>query len=174
MDNAESALKIKLKQLELAEGKADQALKEEKRSAIQRQLSNLKELVSEVDSARRTVEALKIEATVNDGDISEWNDASTAKIEEADSHIENLEEWLANRKMEAEKQEREEKMQFEIKLHETKLKLQEDLQIKAGNQKSSAETSVGEAKLPKLVITKFNGTYADWPRFWGQYSETID
>ena len=90
MDNAESALKIKLKQLELAEGKADQALKEEKRSAIQRQLSNLKELVSEVDSARRTVEALKIEATVNDGDISEWNDAITAKIEEADSHIENL------------------------------------------------------------------------------------
>lgn len=35
--------------------------------------------------------------------------------------------------MEAERQEREEKMQFEIKLHETKLKLQEDLQIKAGN-----------------------------------------
>ena len=71
MDNAESALKIKLKQLELAEEKADQALKEEKRSAIQRQLSNLKELVSEVDSARRTVEALKIEAKVNDGDIGE-------------------------------------------------------------------------------------------------------
>ena len=66
------------------------------------------------------------------------------------------------------------KMKFEIKLHETKLKLQEDLQIKAGNEKSSVETTVGEAKLPKLVITKFNGTYADWPRFWGQYSETID
>ena len=174
MDNAESALKTKLKQLELAEEKVDQVLKGEKQSAIQRQLSNLKELVTEVDSARRTVEALKIEAKVNDGDINEWNDAINAKIEEADNHIENLEEWLANRKMEAENQEREEKMQFEIKLHETKLKLQEDLQIKAGNQKSSAETSVGEAKLPKLVITKFNGTYADWPRFWGQYSETID
>ena len=76
--------------------------------------------------------------------------------------------------MEAEKQEREEKVQFEIKLHETKLKLQEDFQINAANQKSPAETSVGEAKLPKLVITKFNGTYADWPRFWGQYSKTID
>ena len=84
-------------------------------------------------------------------------------------NIEPLEEWLANRKMEAENQEREEKMQFEIKLHETKLRLQEDLQAKAGNQ-----TSVGEVKLPKLVITKFNETYADWPRFWGQYSETID
>ena len=94
MDNAESALKIKLKQLKLAEEKADQALKEEKRSAIQIQLSNLKELVTEVDSARRIVEALKIEAKVNDGDISEWNDAIAAKIEEADGHIENLEEWL--------------------------------------------------------------------------------
>ena len=117
---------------------------------------------------------MKIEAKVNGGDISDWNDAITEKIEEADGHIENLEEWLANRKMEAEKQEREEKMKFEIKLHETKLKLQEDLQIKAGNLKSSVETTVGEAKLPKLVITKFNGTYADWPRFWGQYSEIID
>ena len=28
--------------------------------------------------------------------------------------------------------------------------------------------------IPKLVITKFKGKYADWPRFWGQYSETID
>lgn len=25
-----------------------------------------------------------------------------------------------------------------------------------------------------LLVTKFNGTYADWPRLWGQYSETID
>jgi hypothetical protein len=31
-----------------------------------------------------------------------------------------------------------------------------------------------EAKLPKLHITKFNGTYAHWPRFWNLFSETID
>ena len=62
MDNAKSTLKTKLKQLERAKEKADQALKSEKQSAIQRQLTNLKEFVTEVDSARRTVEALKIEA----------------------------------------------------------------------------------------------------------------
>ena len=65
-------------------------------------------------------------------------------------------------------------MQFEIKLHETKLKLQEDLQLKIGSLNQSAEMPASQAKLPKLVITKFNGTYADWPRFWGQYSESID
>ena len=29
------------------------------------------------------------------------------------------------------------------------------------------------AKLPKLQITKFNGSFTDWPRFWSMYSETI-
>ena len=179
MEKAESTLKTKLKQLERTEEKTDEVLKNGKRSAIERQLSNLKELLTEVDHARSALEALKIEAQISEGDITEWSNAISAKIEEADGHIENLEEWLALRKLEAEKQEREEKMQFEIKLHETKLKLQEDLQLKAETQtaqKPSVETSAstGEAKLPKLVITRFNGTYADWPRFWGQYSETID
>ena len=39
----------------------------EKQSAIQRQLTNLKELVTEVDYARRAVEALKIHADIDDG-----------------------------------------------------------------------------------------------------------
>ena len=44
--------------------------------------------------------------------------------------------------METEKLAQAEKMQFEIiKLHKTKLKLQEDLQMKAANQKSSMESS---------------------------------
>lgn len=30
------------------------------------------------------------------------------------------------------------------------------------------------AKLPKLRITKFNGTSLDWTRFWGQFTEGID
>ena len=30
------------------------------------------------------------------------------------------------------------------------------------------------AKLPKLVITKFKGTPADWLRFWGQFAAEVD
>lgn len=167
MANAESTLETKLKQLEKTEDKTSDVLKGEKRSAILRHLTNLKELLTEVDNARRAFEAEKITAKVSDEEISAWNDGIMAKIEVADGHIENLEEWLARRKMEAEHQEQEEKMQFEIKLHETKLKLQEDLQLKIGNLKQYAETPTSQAKLPKLVITKFNGTYADWPRILG-------
>ena len=174
MANAESTLETKLKQLERTEEKTNDVLKSGKRSTISRHLTNLKEILTEVDNARRAFEAEKITAKVSDEEISEWNDGIMAKIELADDQIENIEEWLARRKMEVANQEREEKIQFEIKLHETKLKLQEDLQLKIGNQNQPAETPVSQAKLPKLVITKFNGTYADWPRFWGQYSESID
>ena len=175
MENLEATLQTKLKQLERTEGKTSEVLKAGKQTAISRHLSNLKELLTEVDKARRMLEAQKIANKLGDEEISEWNDGVNAKIEEADGRIEVLEEWLVKRKMELEIQEREEKMQFEIKLHETKLKLQQELQAKTGNQNASAhETPTSQAKLPKLVITKFNGTFADWPRFWGQYSETID
>lgn len=171
MANAKSTLETKLKQLERTKDKTSDVLKGGKRSAISRHLTNLKELLTEVDDTRRAFEAEKITAKVSNEEISAWNDGIMAKIEVADGQIKNLEEWLARRKMEVENQEREEKMQFEIKLHETKFKLQEDLQLKIGNLNQSAETPVSQAK---LVITKFNGTYADWPRFWGQYSESID
>ena len=31
-----------------------------------------------------------------------------------------------------------------------------------------------KAKFPKLVITKFDGTYFDWFRFWNQFESQID
>lgn len=59
-------------------------------------------------------------------------------------------------------------MQFGIKLHETKLKLLEELRNK---NSETTITQTAQAKLPKLVITKVNGSYTDWPRFWGEYTE---
>ena len=35
-------------------------------------------------------------------------------------------------------------------------------------ENSGVNSATGlEAKLPKLVIITFNGTFQDWPRFWG-------
>ena len=67
-------------------------------------------------------------------------------------------------------------MQFELQLEEAKIKLKaEHMKAEAPSSLESSSASGNiEAKLPKLTITKFDGTYADWPRFWRQYSETID
>ena len=150
MANADSTLGTKLKQLERTEIKTSDVLKGGKLSAISRHLTNLKELLTEVDNARREFEAEKIAAEESDEGISTWNDGIMAKIEKADSQIEILEEWLAKRKMEAENQEREEKMQFEIKLHETKLKLQEDFLLKNGNLNPTAEHLSVKRNYPNL------------------------
>ena len=53
---------------------------------------------------------------------------------------------------------------MEIK-REFEKKLEED------TSKSPKESS---AKLPKLTITKFQGTYLDWLRFWNQFETEID
>jgi hypothetical protein len=68
-------------------------------------------------------------------------------------------------------------MDFELKLEEAKIKLKAEFKkVEAPVSETAGKSESGsiEARLPKLTITKFNGTYADWPRFWGQYSETID
>ena len=59
MENDKSALKTKLRQLEKAEEKTNQVLKGGKQTKVQRQLTNLKELVTEADNARRVRVAQK-------------------------------------------------------------------------------------------------------------------
>ena len=53
------------------------------------------------------------------------------------------------------------------------MKLQSENTPEVEAHESGSDLKV-EAKLPKLHITKFNGTYGDWPRFWNLFSETID
>ena len=52
-------------------------------------------------------------------------------------------------------------MKAELELTQTKPEIQECSDFKT-------------AKLPKLVISKFDGSFMDWPRFWGQFNEAID
>ena len=65
-------------------------------------------------------ESWKHWAKVSNEEISKWNDAPDVKID-VNVRVENLEEWLTKRKTEAETHEREEKIQFEVKLLETRM-----------------------------------------------------
>ena len=65
-----------------------------------------------------------------------------------------------------EKHEQEIQFAFERELLKQRLQFQHEI-------KESAATKSSSAKLPKLVITLFNGSYEDWLRFWGQFSASI-
>ena len=62
-----------------------------------------------------------------------------------------------------------------MKLHQ--LKLEAHAASSEKNSKisgSSASSQVETTKLPKIEIDKFCGSPLHWPRFWGQFSETVD
>ena len=107
--------------------------------------------------------------------IEEWNARLDAKLEKADSDVAKARKWLDDRKREEESNAQEQKLYFEQKLHQTKLEMHTELTASQASQHTPQALASGDiqAKLPKLVI-KFDGTFMDWPRFWGQFSETID
>ena len=123
-EDLESVLKTKLTQIEITQGKTEAVLKAEKRNAIARYAEALKQTQADVENVRRAVEAQKISAEQTD-EITARNATIEARIEQSDKKIEILERWLFDQKAKQESYEREERIQFEIKLHETKLKLQE-------------------------------------------------
>ena len=90
--------------------------------------------------------------------------------------LKKIRRWLDDRKKEAEKLAQEEKLKLKEKLHKIKLELQMELQATQTSQ-HPLHTNMSSniwAKLPKLVTMKFDGTFVDWPQFWGQFTETVD
>ena len=107
---------------------------------------------------------------------------SQEKIDEADSEMAQLKAWLEQAKENETRKQRLEKLEHEHKLYEMRLKLQLELETSKAKSEISSESVTGstnyqthsgiEAKLPKLIIAKFDESYKDWPRIWVQYPET--
>ena len=65
----------------------------------------------------------------------------------------------------------EERMRQERELLDQKVKFQKA--VEASQQEQNAKKTV-TAKLPKLSITKFDGTFANWLPFWNKFEAEID
>jgi hypothetical protein len=99
------------------------------------------------------------------------------KLDAADVAIENLQKFLT----EAEKAEKfethEEELKREMSLHEKRLKMQAELSAISHTNthaKGLSSPSTKAAKLLKLVISRFGGSFTDWPKFWGHFTEAVD
>ena len=184
MATNQSALETKTKQLQITVKRTTNILDKGDEESIERHLTTLRTIISDVEKLRLAVEVEKIAA---DEDTSEWENIINGEITQADNCVRATKAWLSDNKKKQNVLELEEKLQFEVKLHETKLKMQAELEqntkltSQASSETSSEKTPcesgnmIGmQAKLPKLAITKFNGAYTDWPRFWGQFNENID
>ena len=64
----------------------------------------------------------------------------------------------------------EQKLEYERKIEEST----KDHATKLSEAKAGPASEGARTKLPKLTITKFNGSYTDWLRFWNIYEAEID
>ena len=133
------------------------------------------------------MQRLKIENGVTIEQVAGW----TKQVEEQIAEYEDtsgMEKWIKNfkekeRSKEKEKEEAEEEakrqcqFQYEIKLEEARQQMKIDLE-KTSNGRKDKPLATSEqkirVKLPKLEITKFQGTHLDWQRFWSQFEAGID
>ena len=176
------ALETKLTQLNLAADRTESINALRNETAIERHLTALKVLTAEADQCKRVVEETKIAAKESPEDLNLWITEVDGKILAADESVKSLKETLEELRQEELLKKQEKELDFEQKLFETKMKFQTELQTakKQAEEENkftasgSASGHVPPAKLPKLNISRFDGTYEDWPRFWNQFVEIID
>ena len=135
------------------------------------QQASLKTITTEIELLRGEVEAKKITDKESHEKIEKWVGDIDEKLISADVELKRLQEWQDNVSREEKQRQREEQLEHERQVYEANIKMKSELKIPSESGSSKDEI---QAKLPKLTITKFNGTFQDWTRFWNQFSETID
>ena len=171
MEPPETRLKTKLVQLQMTVSRTGKVLKTESLQAIERQQASLKTITNEIELLKGEVEAKKITDQESSEEIEKWVSGIDEELSKADIEVKRLQEWQNAVSRDDKQRQREEQLQLERELYEAKLRMKSELKI---SSESSSDKDEIQAKLPKLTITKFNGTFQDWTRFWNQFRETID
>ena len=144
------------------------------------------ERLEEVHELKGKIQELKLEQEENMEEIEKWTSKHEAEVQEYDAPIEELQNRIMGLKQ-RESQERkaevdqieEERLQRryneERKLETMKFEVIQILENKAemSSERNARENPV-KVKLPKLIISKFEGTNLDWLRFWSQFEMEID
>ena len=176
-NKAETDLETRLTQLSLVVNRSQCIIESGKRVAIKRHLEALQTTAKEASKCKLALEAIKIADKEEQTVIDEWSKQIDEKFDAADEATMRHEKWLADADKAEQFVTQEEQLKFELKLHEKKLQMQAEL-AKSSVQKPEIQEcehfTTQSAKLPKLVISKFDGSCMNWPKFWGQFSEAID
>ena len=136
-------------------------------------------LAKEVDEVKVKIEKKKLEEGLSMEEVCTWSNEIDEKIESVDSEIEYLRKCLDEARQLAEKEkdelqstEREKQLEFEKEKLEMKLEYEKKSEeFKTGKQE---ESNGLHAKLPKLSITKFDGTFEQWLPFKNKFCAEID
>ena len=176
MEKLIGKLKAKLQLLELTHEKTEGITSNRITEKIRRHKEALQSIVIGAEEIKRDVEQAKLEGGDALDKVKEWGKEFEWKIDAADTEITVLEERVKRMVADAENEERETKETLLARQREEQLKFErQQLEQKAEFEKEKvASPSKQNVKLPKLVITKYNGALENWLAFWNKFEAEID
>ena len=174
IENLIKNIETKLRLIKITQEQAEKSVETNNVLAMGRQIKTLTTKVGEVPEIKVKIQELKIEKGEN---IQTWNPALEDKLFAIEAQMADLDNSLKRiglKAIEVEKlkeeemaaQSRQSKFEDELKLEKAKLEQRMRYEKKLEESRSvSTPNRPNTTKLPKLVISKFNGNYTDWTRF---------
>jgi Fe2+ transport system protein B len=190
-------IEAKVRLLNFAIKKTDDRLGTNDEEVVIRQKGQVTKIILAISDLKQTIEEKKFVEGDTDENVAAWGESIEKSIalgyenvRQLNVHIQRLKAEVRRRESAREnenkrlldkenyarqqafkKHERDRQLAFEQELMNQKLQHQKEIKELQVNQ---AQKSSSTTKLPKLVITPFNGSYHNWLRFWGQFSASID
>jgi len=169
MEALSKKLDAKLQLLKLTRHKTEGVVDTANVEKIRRHKQALQAIIQGVDEVKREVEQAKLEDGESLEKVGEWGRGIEEQIDAEDDEIKILdtrvERMIAEMKEIELARQREEQLKFE----------RQQLELKAEYSKAKeAEPSKQSVKLPKPVITKYNGALESWLTFWNKFEAEID
>ena len=180
MEEVKSKIATQFKILERSEKDSTKILARNKDSEVQKHVSYIEQRLDTIQDMKYEVQEMMIVDNVEDAIVDEWVSITNEKMERYRELVDRLKGCLEDlrEKKEAEIRKKEDEMQEERfkRRMEEELKIEEmKLEMKKKNEDKDIIVNRNiQVKLPKLVITKFEGTHLDWFRFWNQFEIEID
>jgi len=186
MEEFEKQLKGKTRLLEVISEETNEVLEKKEKEAVTRHIGVYEKKVREICELKLDIQELKLAEGQDPGEVRAWAKETQTKIKEFDAVIAKLKDTLSEiHRKERSGEEKlvlmskqklfEQEKEFERVKFEERIKQERKLEeIKGPTQSTNAKTELAKVKLPKLVISKFQGTHIDWIRFWNQFKADID
>ena len=184
MDESKAKIETQFKLLDLAERETEKIIARNRTGEIERHLNYVERKLETIQDMKDEVQEFMVFNEEQMENLEEWSN----QLEESVLRYHVLVDKLKNEVRATMKMEEDLEKQKEEEKHEQKFqrRMEEELEIekkkKLGIQKKSykkrreivREGRYRNVKLPKLIITKFEGTHIDWFCYWNQYEPEID
>ena len=156
-----------------------------KESELIKQKQLYEKRLDEINSLKMEIIEAMIENENTEEEIEQWTENHRVAVAIYDAQIEEIHNRIITLKREKEDDDAgQEERRIQRRLEEERriLEMQMEAKTKEEGEKEEKkkeysllnDRKFSKTKLPKLVITKFDGTHFDWFRFWNQFESQID